>query len=72
MLIFIIIWSLIYSPFQFAYLDEDSTLLPIDIFERIFDVIFLCDVLINFRTVYYRNTTGEAVTDAREIAVNYL
>ena len=72
LIIVLIIWSGIFTPFQFAYLPNKPTSFFIKFFERLFDFIFLFDIFINFRTVYYNTTTGEAVINPKTLAINYL
>ena len=43
---------------------------PLVIVDLIVDLMFIADILINFRTTYVTN--GEVVTDKQKIAVNYV
>ena len=43
---------------------------PLVIIDLIVDIMFLADILINFRTTYLHN--GEVVTDPQKIALNYV
>lgn len=43
---------------------------PLVIIDLIVDLMFIADILINFRTSYLHN--GEAVMDQKKIAINYL
>ena len=43
---------------------------PLVIIDLIVDVMFIADILINFRTTYLHN--GEVLTDPQKIAVNYV
>ena len=43
---------------------------PLVIIDLIVDVMFIADILINFRTTYLHN--GEVVTDPQKIAINYV
>ena len=38
----------------------------------IINIVFICDMLVNFRTTFIDEESGEEVTDPKEIAVNYL
>lgn len=40
--------------------------------ELFVDVYFIVDIILNFRTAYYENSTGELVIDDRLIVYNYL
>ena len=43
---------------------------PLVIIDLIVDVMFIADILINFRTTYLHN--GEVITDPQKIAINYV
>jgi len=43
---------------------------PLSIIDMFVDIMFIADILINFRTTYLHN--GEVVSDPRKIAVNYI
>ena len=43
---------------------------PLVIVDLIVDLMFIADILINFRTTYVEN--GEVVSDKQKIAVNYV
>ena len=72
MIIITTIWNLIYAPFQFAYLSTGNPHVMIDILERTIDVLFIFDVILNFRTVFKKPMTGELVTDPKKIAYHYI
>ena len=40
--------------------------------DLIINIVFICDMLVNFRTTFIDEESGEEVTDLKEIAVNYL
>ena len=42
---------------------------PLVIIDLIVDVMFIADILINFRTTFLQN--GEVITDPQKIAINY-
>lgn len=44
----------------------------IDVLERAIDVIFISDIFLQFRTVYYIDATGEPVTNPKRIAMRYM
>ncbi|CAI2367246.1 unnamed protein product [Moneuplotes crassus] len=72
LIICLIIWNCTYTPFQFSYLNNTPSIVLIEIFERVFDLLFLIDFYINFRTVYFLSSTGEPVVNPKSIALNYL
>ena len=43
---------------------------PLVIIDLIVDIMFIADILINFRTTYLHS--GEVVMDAKKIAINYV
>jgi len=43
---------------------------PLSIIDMFVDIMFIADILINFRTTYIHN--GEVVSDPRKIAFNYI
>ena len=43
---------------------------PLVIIDLIVDIMFIADILINFRTTYLHN--GEVETDPQKIAINYV
>jgi hypothetical protein len=43
----------------------------LNIFDISVDVLFLFDILVNFRTTFY-NTRGEEVYNPKQIATNYI
>ena len=49
---------------------ETNTADPLVIIDLIVDVMFIADILINFRTTYIQN--GEVITDPQKIAINYV
>ncbi|KAL4218255.1 Potassium voltage-gated channel subfamily H member 7 [Mactra antiquata] len=49
---------------------ESSHANPLVIIDLIVDLMFIADILINFRTTYLHN--GEVVTDQKKIAINYV
>eukprot|EP00930_Biecheleria_cincta_P035403 TRINITY_DN2434_c0_g4_i1.p1 TRINITY_DN2434_c0_g4~~TRINITY_DN2434_c0_g4_i1.p1 ORF type:complete len:748 (-),score=144.23 TRINITY_DN2434_c0_g4_i1:36-2279(-) len=62
----------IYLPFTFGFGSEASEEITwLDTSERIFDTIFLVDVLLNFRTTYI-DDNEVIVTNGRKMACHYL
>ena len=43
-----------------------------EIFNALIDILFMVDVIINFRTTYMNPKTGEEVFDLKMIAKHYL
>ena len=68
MLILILV-SAVATPYQIAFMDEDSTsLVGINYFV---DIIFTIDVCLNFYIAYY-DETHELITERKKITTNYL
>lgn len=70
----LVIYTAIFTPYVAAFLlneerlDNDG---PIVIIDLIVDVMFIIDILINFRTTYV-NSNDEVVSHPGKIAVHYL
>lgn len=68
-LLFIVFISL---PFTFGFGSEASEEMPwLDTSERVFDVMFLLDILLNFRTTYI-DDNEVFVTNGKQMACHYL
>lgn len=63
------IYNCISIPLAVAFAFEGE---GINIWERIVDVSFALDVLINFRTTYVNSKTGFEVFSSKKIALNYI
>lgn len=58
------------NPKTRVSLASDNQAGPLVIIDLIVDVIFIADILINFRTTYVHS--GEVVSDPQKIARNYI
>lgn len=57
------------SPGDVVVPGAEQTALPLAIIDLMLDIMFIADILINFRTTYISD--GEIITDPRKIAHNY-
>jgi len=64
------VWNCISIPFTVAF--EPGTNEIYDVFDRIIDICFAVDLLINFRTTYINIKTGFEVVDSKKIALSYI
>jgi hypothetical protein len=64
------VYNSILIPYEFAYSMETNFLF--DALDRIIDVFFFIDILINFRTAYVNSKTGELEMDGKQIALRYI
>jgi hypothetical protein len=69
MIIFITFYSLLFTPFYIAFIEDE--IYPITIMEVFFDLIFIVDIIINFFVGFY-NYEEELVKNLQLIAFNYL
>jgi len=65
-------WNLFYVPYNAAFKDPIFTPIVADIMNWIIDMLFMLDILINFRTSILNKKTGEDIQDSKLIAINYL
>lgn len=73
--LFIIILAIInwfQIPYVLAFVDLDEQILWLDILNGLIDLWFMLDVLINFRTSYVDESTGNEISNMRLIAIQYL
>jgi hypothetical protein len=72
--IILAIWNCLSIPVAVAYPDlkwmNEST--EIQIIENCIDIIFLIDIIINFRTTFISPVSGLEIVDERKIAMNYI
>lgn len=52
-------------PYQVAFTNPDDRNLFDEIFNAIIDITFITDVIINFRTSYFNDETGEEMLDCK-------
>ncbi|XP_053198176.1 potassium voltage-gated channel subfamily H member 2 [Scomber japonicus] len=79
LILLLVIYTAILTPYSAAFLlddQEDSSLQncgycsPLNVVDLIVDIMFIIDILINFRTTYV-NTNDEVVSHPMRIAVHY-
>ena len=69
LIILLSLLNAIYVPIEIAF-NKRSTLM--DIFNHIIDSLFMLDILVNFRTIYFDSKTLEPISDSKMIAKNYV
>jgi hypothetical protein len=68
-----LLYNVIVVPFRIAWDMQAPIDQPVFWIESFFDLFFLCDICVNFRTAVFRHgESGELITDARYIATHYL
>lgn len=69
-IIILSIYNAIMIPFIFVYSIELNVFF--EILDRFIDIIFVADIVINFRTAYENSKTGKLVTSWSAIAIKYV
>jgi len=64
------LWPSSSPPMNSSSDSKSTTPSVLSIIDMFVDIMFIADILINFRTTYLHN--GEVVSDPRKIAVNYI
>lgn len=59
-------------PYILAFVELDSTNVALDVINSLIDIIFMLDVLVNFRTSFVIENTGIEVTNPKDIAIRYM
>ncbi|XP_047401829.1 potassium voltage-gated channel subfamily H member 6 isoform X2 [Sciurus carolinensis] len=80
LILLLVIYTAVFTPYSAAFLlsDQDEsqrgacgyTCSPLTVVDLIVDIMFVVDIVINFRTTYV-NTNDEVVSHPRRIAVHY-
>ncbi|XP_055112316.2 potassium voltage-gated channel subfamily H member 6 isoform X3 [Symphalangus syndactylus] len=80
LILLLVIYTAVFTPYSAAFLlsDQDEsrrgacgyTCSPLTVVDLIVDIMFIVDIIINFRTTYV-NTNDEVVSHPRRIAVHY-
>ncbi|XP_006044187.2 potassium voltage-gated channel subfamily H member 6 [Bubalus bubalis] len=80
LILLLVIYTAVFTPYSAAFLlsDQDEsqrgdcgyTCSPLTVVDLIVDIMFVVDIIINFRTTYV-NTNDEVVSHPRRIAVHY-
>jgi len=64
------LWNCLSIPFTVAFEPDYGVIYSIC--ERIIDVCFALDILINFRTTFINSKTGFEVMEPKKVAMNYI
>ncbi|NXC93730.1 KCNH7 protein, partial [Certhia familiaris] len=80
LILLLVIYTAIFTPYSAAFLLNDSedrkrrecgySCSPLNVVDLIVDIMFIIDILINFRTTYV-NQNEEVVSDPAKIAIHY-
>ncbi|XP_027424413.1 potassium voltage-gated channel subfamily H member 6 isoform X2 [Zalophus californianus] len=80
LILLLVIYTAVFTPYSAAFLlsDQDEsqrvdcgyTCSPLTVVDLIVDIMFIVDIVINFRTTYV-NTNDEVVSHPRRIAIHY-
>uniref|UniRef100_A0A8C0WEH7 Cyclic nucleotide-binding domain-containing protein n=1 Tax=Castor canadensis TaxID=51338 RepID=A0A8C0WEH7_CASCN len=80
LILLLVIYTAVFTPYSAAFLlsDQDEsqrgacgyTCSPLTVVDLIVDIMFVVDIVINFRTTYV-NTNDEVVSHPRRIAIHY-
>ncbi|XP_055448576.1 potassium voltage-gated channel subfamily H member 6 isoform X1 [Psammomys obesus] len=80
LILLLVIYTAVFTPYSAAFLLSDQeesqrgtcgyTCSPLTVVDLIVDIMFVVDIVINFRTTYV-NTNDEVVSHPRRIAVHY-
>ena len=65
------VWICLTQPFDVAFEPETFKTRIYSIFNFFIDVVFILDIILNFRTTISDFITGEEITDKRKIARKY-
>ena len=69
---FLAIYNWFAIPVQFAFNPEFSNHPAYIAVDSMINLIFIIDVIINFRTTFIHKVTGEEIIEAKKIAINYI
>ncbi|KAJ8012086.1 hypothetical protein DPEC_G00065030 [Dallia pectoralis] len=79
-ILLLVIYTAIFTPYSAAFLlnDQDGAAMqtcgyscsPLNVVDLVVDIMFIVDIVINFRTTYV-NTNDEVVSQSQRIAVHY-
>jgi hypothetical protein len=64
------VYNSILIPYEFAYSLTSNIML--DLLDRLIDIVFAIDIIINFRTAYTNSKTGKLESDGKKIALKYV
>lgn len=64
------IWNCINVPYSLAFSEGES--LELFLVNMLIDILFMTDIIINFRTTYINEETGIETFSCKEITIEYL
>ena len=71
LIIFLALYNCILIPLNLAFTKELTDSPVMNIIERIIDVLFIGDIVLNFRTTYINPSTNIEIIDPVKVAKNY-
>jgi hypothetical protein len=71
-IIILSVYNAIVLPLQFSLPTSFADHLFFIIGDQIIDILFILDIIINFRTIYIDPKSEEVISDSKKIAINYL
>ena len=71
-IIFLAIYNSFQIPFEIAFDPEDMKLPAFYVVNSLIDLVFLLDIIVNFRTTFYDIETGDEVFDSKRTGKMYL
>ena len=66
------VWNWILVPFDSAFNPDFTSSIEMIVINSLVDVLFITDVIINFRITYVNSKTGEEIFDLKSITIHYL
>lgn len=72
LVIFLALYNCVMIPMNLAFHDDVSKIFGLNVFERVVDVIFILDIILNFRTTYVNPKTNLEIVDPMKVAMNYV
>ena len=72
LIIILALYNCLSIPYEVCYGAAFTESVGLDVFEYSIDVLFILDILINFRTTYVNTKTGVEVTSGFKIALKYI
>ena len=75
MIILLALYNCVMIPLNLAFINasaENEGILPIMITERIIDVFFILDIILNFRTTFINPNTNIEIVEPSRVAKNYV
>ncbi|CDW87544.1 voltage-gated ion channel superfamily [Stylonychia lemnae] len=69
LIIVLSLFNAFYVPVELTFAIETTEM---EVINYIMDCIFVLDIVVNFRTIYFDERTNDPITETRKIAINYV